>query len=530
MSSLPKIAIIELGSQYTFLIERTLRELGFRSVILDPKRATDWLKKNLVNAVILSGSEASVCNENAPRPPEEIFSLHHEPVPVLGICYGMQWLAARFGGKVEEELKNRDYGEVIINLNSDGNEDRLFRCTPLRQSVWMSHGDSVVLVPKSFKVLARTESGTIAAMANDGVIWGAQFHPEVTHTTYGKIILGNFLDTAGCEKDWKPESLVRSIQEKTLAELGNRKAIIGFSGGVDSTTLAKILALVLKDRLLAITIDAGQFRENELKEIKKHAASAGVRHKIVDARKEFLEGNLWFKLQIFLSRYFVFFARRLVDAEYKRRRFKKFYTKILMRESEIFGATAILQGTLAPDRIESGATGGAKIKSHHNVGLKMGKKLLQIHPIDNLFKYEVRALAKEVGLPESVWNRQPFPGPGLLLRVVGKLVTDGTLGIVRWADLQVREILLRHDIYNKISQLVVAYVGVPTVGVKGDTRSYGGAIVIRPVETVDFMTTSGFHLPKEVEDEILSVLTRHPYIARGWFDYTNKPPATTEME
>ena len=189
----------------------------------------------------------------------------------------------------------------------------------------------------------------------------------------------------------------------------------------------------------------------------------------------------------------------------------------------------MLQGTLAPDRIESGITGGAVIKSHHNVGLDMGN-LLQMHPIDHLFKYEVRALAREIGLPESVWNRQPFPGPGLFLRVVGVPVTSDKLDIVRWADARAREILARHGIYDQLSQLVVAYVGVNTVGVKGDARVYGGAIVVRAVETIDFMTARGVHFSDDIEDEILNALTRHPEIVRVWFDPTEKPPATTEME
>jgi GMP synthase (glutamine-hydrolysing) len=512
MAHLPNVAIIELGSQYTLLIERTLRELGVRSVVLDPKRAANWLKKNPLKAVILSGGASSVYDDDAPTPPAEVLTLHREdnqPIALLGICYGMQWLAYHLGGEVKAMLGNREYGEASINLC--GTPDGFFSSTPQNQKVWMSHGDSVISLPQGFKVLAHSDSDTIAAMQN-GSTWGVQFHPEVTHTPHGKAMLTNFLRFAGCENDWTPSSIVLSIQEDVVARLGCERVVFGFSGGVDSTTLSAILAPVMKERLLAVTIDGGHLREGELEEIRKHAEEAGVNLRIMDARQEFNA-----------------VMAGVIDSEEKRRRFKKVYTSLFVQAAEDFGATAVLQGTLAPDRIESGATGGAVIKSHHNVGLDMGK-LFQFHPIDFLFKYEVRALAREIGLLESVWNRQPFPGPGLFLRVVGVPATPDKLDVVRWADARVREILTKHDIYNQLSQLVVAYIGVNTVGVKGDARAYGGAMVVRAVETLDFMTARGIHFSDEVEDEISSVLTRHPEIVRAWFDPTKKPPATTEME
>src|SRR3989344_1451489 len=517
MIRVPNVVIIELGSQYTLLIERTVRELGVRSVVLDPSRAAEWFKKNPVKAVILSGGASSVYDENAPQPPEEVLSLRREDgrsVALLGICYGMQWLAHRLGGEVKAILSQREYGETFMHLTERGlraTEDGLFFCTSTHQSVWMSHGDSVVSLPGGFNVLAHSDAGTIVAMEK-GHMWGLQFHPEVTHTLQGKRLLANFLHLAECENDWAPASLVASIQDDVCAKLGDGRAIFGFSGGVDSTTVAAILAPVLKDRLLAVTIDGGHLREGELHEISSHAQAAGVRLRVIDAREDFnaVMGDV-------------------ADAEEKRRRFKKVYAELLVKAAEDFGATTVLQGTLAPDRIESGATGGAVIKSHHNVGLTIGT-LRQLHPIDNLFKYEVRALAQAIGLPKSVWNRQPFPGPGLFLRVVGAPATLEKLEVVRFADARVREILTRHGIYDTLSQLVVAYIGVNTVGVKGDARAYGGAIVVRAVETVDFMTARGVHFSDEVEDKISSVLTKHPDIVRVWYDTTDKPPATTEME
>lgn len=512
MAHLPEVVIIELGSQYTLLIERTLRELGMRSVILDPKRAASWLKKNPLKAIILSGGAASVYDSDAPAPPPEVLTLRQEdgrPVALLGICYGMQWLAQHRGGNVRAAPDNHEYGETSIRLV--GVPEGIFARTPAQQTVWMSHGDSVTSLPDGFEALAHSTTGTIAAMQR-GTVWGVQFHPEVTHTPHGKTILRNFLRAAGCTKDWRPASIVASIQKSVADDLSDERAIFGFSGGVDSTTVSAILAPVLNDQLLAVTIDGGQLREGELEEIRRHAAAAKVQLRVVDAHQEFADA-----------------MADTTDAEEKRRRFKKIYTSLLVREARRFGATAVLQGTLAPDRIESGATGGAIIKSHHNVGLDMGD-LRQLHPVSTLFKYEVRALAKEIGLPESVWNRQPFPGPGLFLRVVGVPATPDKLDVARWADVRVREILTEHNIYHRLSQLVVAYVGVNTVGVKGDARVYGGAVVVRAVDTTDFMTARGVHFPPAVADKITSALTKHPEIVRVWFDPTKKPPATTEME
>jgi len=513
MAQLPKVAIIELGSQYTLLIERALRELGFRSVILDPKRAVNWIKKNPLRAVILSGGASSVYDADAPQPPVEILSLLNEdgkPISILGICYGMQWLASHLGGDVSAVPGNREYGRAFIDEDCS-NAGGLFDGLTPGQTVWMSHGDSVTMVPNGFSVLAHSGTGSIAAMRN-GAVWGVQFHPEVTHTPNGKTMFSNFLKSAGCKKDWLPGSMVTEIQQHTFVNIGQECAIFGFSGGVDSTTLAGILAPVLRDRLLAVAIDGGNLREGELEEIENHAKVAGVNLRVMDARQAFAD-----------------VMAGVVDAEEKRRRFKQVYSSLFMKAAQDFGARFVLQGTLAPDRIESGATGGAVIKSHHNVGLSMGE-LQQLHPIDHLFKYEVRALAREIGFPESVWNRQPFPGPGLFLRVVGVPATPDKLDIVRWADARVREILVKHGIYHQLSQLVVAYIGVNTVGVKGDARVYGGAIVVRAVETVDFMTANGVHFSDVIESGISDVLTRHSEIVRVWFDPTKKPPATTEME
>ena len=512
MTSLPKVAIIELGSQYTLVIERTLRELEVRSVILDPSKAGTWLKTHPVKLVILSGGAASVYDANAPQPPKEVLSLRKkngERVPVLGICYGMQWMAHTLGGKVEPHIG--EYGPAELKLVRTGIP--FFSGTPESQGVWMSHGDSVMELPSGFSRLATTQGrGGIAAMTNEEHLIGVQFHPEVQNTRYGSMMLANLLQAAGCEQDWQPSSLVSSVQERALQAVADRRAIIGFSGGVDSTTLSGILSPVLKNRLKAVVIDGGQFREGELEEVKLHARHAGVKLSVIPAHKLFATA-----------------LSGITDAEEKRRRFKGAYLELLKRAAKKFGAEVVVQGTLAPDRIESGATGAALIKSHHNVGLNFGT-LEQIHPIDHLFKYEIRALSEEIGLPESVHKRQPFPGPGLFLRVVGFPATPANVEVVRWATARVQEILLSYGWYEDISQWLVAYVNVSTTGVKGDARVYRGAAVVRGIMTRDFMTARGFFFPEEAVRRITSSLTSHPKIVRAWYDPTDKPPATTEME
>ncbi|OGF02707.1 MAG: hypothetical protein A3J07_04920 [Candidatus Doudnabacteria bacterium RIFCSPLOWO2_02_FULL_49_13] len=541
MESLPILAIVDLGSQFTLVIERTFRELGVRSVVLDPKRAAQWLQTHPVRAIVLSGGPAGVYEQTAPQPPEEIFSVltpEGEPVPILGICYGMQWLVNRLGGEVKNAQSHRGYGKARIRLIG---RHELFEETDFEQSVWESHGDSVVALPPGFKPTAHTLTGVIAGMVNElGTIWGLQFHPEVTHTQFGKQILANFLRLCRCEPDWQPAGMINQIRQRISKELEGRTAIFGFSGGVDSTTVGAILP-----DAIAVTIDGGQLRENELAEIKRHAQAAGIRrHIIVDAKAEFLQAmaglnTRWrralCRLCALVSPSFAEWLFALVDAERKRSAFKRVYLRVLMRVAAEVGATIVIQGTLAPDRIESGATGGAMIKSHHNVGLDFGQ-LIQLHPIDHLFKYEVRALAKELGLPASVYNRQPFPGPGLFLRIIGVAITKARLDLVSWADARVAEILKRHrrdeeeSWHDHCSQLVVGLNGVPTVGVKGDGRVYGPSIIVRGVKTADFMTADGIRFPALIKDEIEAGVCQHTGIVRVWYDEMKKPPATTEFE
>lgn len=510
--SLPHIAIIELGSQYTLLIERSLRELGYRSIIMEPKRALKWLQANPVNLIILSGGFASVYDKGAPQPPEEVLTMKRpdgKPIVILGICYGMQWLAQKLGGKVESTHAHREYGPTKV-YTSVGHW--LFDGMPGEQDAWASHGDTVTSTGRFISLADSKEGGMAALESHNGRMLGVQFHPEVEHTVYGKRLLQNVLKMADCLQDWQASSMISTIREDILRKAHGWRSLMLYSGGVDSSVLASLAAPVLKDDLLAVTIDGGQLRENELAEIEYNAGCTGVRLRVVDATARFEA-----------------LMEDTIDAEEKRKQFKTGYIEIPVAIAKEINAPLILQGTLAPDRIESGATGGDVIKSHHNVGLDMGL-LMQMHPIEHLFKYEIRALARELKLPESICTRQPFPGPGLFIRTLHVPAIQENVEVTRWADARVTEVMKSHGVYDQLSQLVVAYFSNPITGVKGDKRVYEGYIAVRAVQTMDFMTAKGVHFSEQVQDDIQKVVAAHSRIVCAMFDPSDKPPRTTEFE
>ncbi|MDP2594210.1 MAG: glutamine-hydrolyzing GMP synthase [bacterium] len=519
-SARPQILVADGDSQYTLKIESSLRELGYRCAVFKPEAACKWLTANPVRGIILSGGPQSVNDADAVPIPQAFFDAG---VPILAICYGMQDVAKRFGGEVAAIESQRGYSREMLEFDTTVN---LFKEMPNRQVVWASHGDSVLRIPDGFSVIARNPSTDgIAALvgvnfdvATAPPIWCVQFHPEVPQTRYGKVMLKNFtLKICGIEQDWKPMNMVRKMRAESLAALGDRIAFIGASGGVDSTTAIALLAPVLGERLHAVLIDGGQLREGEVEEARENVEAAGATLVVIDAKKRFAKA----------------FGNTL-DAEKVRAVFRKLYAEILMREARRFSRgdmrrVVLIQGTLAPDRIESAATGAALIKTHHNVNLDTGR-LEQLHPLANLFKYEVRALARRLGLPRNISERHPFPGPGNFIRLPGLPKTPENLAVVAWAEARTREVLERHGWYRRISQLVVAYGFNKTVGVKGDARVYEPVAVIRAVRTIDFMTAEGVIFPPQIWREIVIELARHPKISRVLLDSTNKPPGTTEFE
>jgi len=510
-----QVLIVDYGSQYTLVIGRTLRELGVRSVILPPKKVDAWLKNNTPKAVILSGSNWSVHNEGAPELPKSL-DITGKKYFILGICYGMQLLAYKLGGKVDRPLLHREYGPALVSINT---KHQLFNGVKEKTEVWASHGDTVTKLPKDFTSIA--VSGGIGAMSNkDGKILGIQFHPEVSDTKEGKKILQNFLNISGCKKDWNPLNLIHEIQKEVLDIVSSSKkqnVVLGVSGGVDSTTLAAILAPVLKDKLICVAINTGGLRANELEELKENTTSALGKKliknlKIINTEEEFIKN-----------------INTTIDGEEKRAKFRSVYKRIFEEQIKKYNAGFIVQGTLATDIIESGKAGeSAMIKTHHNVGLAW--EVDDLHPLRNLFKYEVRELARVMKLPKAVYERNPFPGPGLFLRVVGTPVSKENIKLVREADKTVRDILEKNNITKDISQVIVALLGINSVGVKGDERVYGHSLAVRAVQTVDFMTAKGYYFSQNIMDEITSALTKHKGIVRVFFDMTPKPPATTEFE
>ena len=518
-----QILIIDLGSQYTEIIRRSLRYLGFRSEIISPEEipGVGHLEASrcptpgkYLRGIILSGGSASVYDTDAPKIPKEILNLG---VPVLGICYGMQWLAyINDPDSIHKVKEGKSYGPVEITLKKSKLFENLTEKNNGKINAWSSHGDSVKKVPTDFSVIATSQNnGVIEAMeCETKKIYAVQFHPEVEQTEDENIILNNFAEKiCGCLKDYNKVNIIEEIREKTKKELGAGTAIIGVSGGVDSTTLAAILAPALSKQLICFMIDTGGMRKNEVEKVKEIAKKAGINLEIIEKYKDkFIEN-----------------VGKSIDAEEKRAHFRTVYGEVFKEVAKSYGATHMIQGTLATDLIESGSAGkSALIKTHHNVDLNLG--LEEIMPLSDFFKFEVRELAHEFGLEELLTNRQPFPGPGLYLRVVGVKITKELLEIVREADYEVMQILKKHNIYNKISQTIVALLGVNTVGVKGDGRVYGYSLVVRTVETIDFMTVKGFYLDKIVCEEIVSALVKHPKIVRVFFDWTTKPPATTEFE
>jgi len=510
-----KILILDFGSQYTQLIARRVRELGVYSEIQPYNYPLEKIKEFCSKGIILSGSPSSVLAKEAPRCDSSIFSLN---IPILGICYGLQLMTLILGGKVERGEK-REFGSATIKILK---ENALFWNLPLDKplKVWMSHGDRVIQLPPGFKLLATSENSPVAAMGDEKrQLWGVQFHPEVVHTPRGKKIFRNFLfRICQCKADWSMGSFIEYIIPKLREEVGKNKVVCALSGGVDSSVVAVLLHRAIGDKAHAIFVDNGLLRTGEAQEVKE-----------VFTKKIPLNFHYVDKTKLFLKH-----LKGVTDPELKRKIIGNLFIDVFEQEAKkIKNVSFLAQGTLYPDVIESVSFKGpaAIIKSHHNVGgLPERMPLKLIEPLRELFKDEVRILARELGLPEVIIKRQPFPGPGLAIRIIGE-VTPQRLSILRKADKIVLEEMRKANLYDTVWQSFAILLPIKTVGVMGDERTYQHVIALRVVESVDGMTADWARLPYNILERISNrIINEVSGINRVVYDISSKPPSTIEWE
>ncbi|MER3536211.1 MAG: GMP synthase (glutamine-hydrolyzing) [Thermus sp.] len=502
------LVILDFGSQYTRLIARRFRELRAYSVILPGTAPLERVLEENPKALVLSGGPSSVFDPGAPKPDPRVLELG---LPVLGICYGMQYLAQRFGGRVEKGGR-REYGKALL-VEAKG---PLFHGLTPPLQVWMSHSDHVAELPKGFFSIARTEENPVAGlMSEDGRYLGVQFHPEVRHTPEGMAMLENFLELARIRRDWTPEQTLERLIQEVQGRVGKDRVLLAVSGGVDSSTLALLLARSGVDHL-AVFVDHGLLRQGERAQVEGALRALGVNLEVVEAKERFLEA-----------------LKGVEDPEEKRKIIGRAFVEVFEEVARKKGPFRFLaQGTLYPDVIESaGSEHAAKIKSHHNVGgLPEDLRFELLEPFRTLFKDEVRTLALLLGLPEPLRLRHPFPGPGLAVRVLGE-VTEEKLTALRRADAIFMEVLWEEGLYHQVDQALAVLLPVRSVGVTGDERHYGYVVALRAVTTEDFMTADWARLPLEALDKAARRITREvPGIGRVVYDLTSKPPATIEWE
>lgn len=516
-----KIAILDFGSQYTQVIARRVRECSVYSEILPFGTAAETLRGIGVSGIILSGGPSSVYAKGAPHPDPEIFELG---VPVLGICYGIQLLAYHLGGKVEPST-HREYGPGTLTADR---KCPLFSKLPAAIEVWNSHGDRITKLPKGFSPYGTTENSPHAAIANlDRKMFGIQFHPEVVHTPRGKEIIANFVHRiCKCPSDWTMGSFIEQTCDSIRQQVGKDRVILGLSGGVDSSVAAALLHRAIGSQLTCIFVDNGLVRAREADAVKKlFAGNFKMRLKVVDAADRFLT-----KL------------KGVRDPERKRKIIGREFIKVFEEaaldvKKSVKGGPGykfLAQGTLYPDVIESVAIEGnpaALIKSHHNVGgLPARMKFELVEPLRQLFKDEVRAVGLELGLPREVVGRQPFPGPGLAVRILGE-ITPERLRIVRDADVIVLEEMKAADWYYKVWQSFAVLLPVRSVGVMGDERTYEYTIALRVVGSQDGMTADWVRLPYDLLGRISArIINEVKGVNRVCYDISSKPPATIEWE
>lgn len=518
-----KILILDFGSQYTQLIARRVREAGVYCEIYSWDVRDEDVIRFAPKGIILSGGPESVTGLASPRAPQAVFDLE---VPVLGICYGMQYMAEHFGGRVENsELREFGYAQVKVHGQSEllkGIKDHVDHDDGAALlDVWMSHGDKVVALPEGFELMASTESCRLAGMYRaDKNYYGLQFHPEVTHTLQGQRVFSHFVhDICGCESLWTPQNIIQDAIERVRAEVGEEKVLLGLSGGVDSSVVAALLHQAIGEQLTCVFVDNGLLRLEEGDQVMDmFARNMGVRVIRVDAEHEFLSA-----------------LAGISDPEQKRKIIGNTFIDVFDREAiRIQDVNWLAQGTIYPDVIESAGakTGKAHvIKSHHNVGgLPEDMNLKLVEPLRELFKDEVREIGLELGLPYDMVHRHPFPGPGLGVRILGEVKKEYA-DLLRRADHIFIEELHQADLYHKTSQAFAVFLPVKSVGVVGDGRRYEYVIALRAVETVDFMTARWAHLPYEFIERVSNrIINEISGISRVVYDVSSKPPATIEWE
>ncbi|MFQ6604510.1 MAG: glutamine-hydrolyzing GMP synthase [Fidelibacterota bacterium] len=509
------VVILDFGSQYTQLIARRIRELHVYSEIVSHDISRETLQAKHPAALILSGGPSSVFSDESPDFDRSILSLD---IPVLGICYGLQLLTHEDGGRVESKGKG-EYGSAQFIRKSDS---ALLAGMSQTSQVWMSHMDQVTVLPPDWTVIGTSSNGLVAALENRKRQWYAtQFHPEVAHTTEGEVLIRNFVyHIAGCRPDWTPGQFIQEQIAAIREEVQDQQVLIGVSGGVDSTVVAALLNKAIGDKAIAVMIDHGLMRKNEAEQT-------------VIALRDGMEANIhvFDESEIFLKR-----LQGVEDPEEKRKIIGDQFIRSFEKISRNFGNIKFLaQGTLYPDVIESGnsaATGVTHvIKSHHNVGgLPDNMQFKLIEPLRELFKDEVRNVGRELGLPDGLINRHPFPGPGLAVRIIGE-ITPERCNLLRNADDIFINILHEHNLYNDIWQAFSVLIPVKTVGVMGDQRTYENLLALRAVHSTDGMTADWVKLPSEVLSQAANVIVNSVKgINRVVYDITSKPPGTIEWE
>ncbi|MCX7677832.1 MAG: glutamine-hydrolyzing GMP synthase [Spirochaetes bacterium] len=510
-----KVIILDFGSQYTQLIARRIREQKVYAEIVPFYKSAKEIAAENPAAIVLSGGPSSIYERNAPQLQEEIFALN---VPILGICYGLCALAKHFGGKIESAAR-REYGRAIIEIKK---KSALFKSLKKKETVWMSHGDKVIVPPRNFDIIASSENAEIAAIENaHRKIYGVQFHPEVYHTVNGQQIIKNFLfEICKLTPSWTMESFIESSIDAIRKEVGNGTVLLGLSGGVDSSVTAMLLQRAIGDRLYCVFVNNGLLRKNEPE-------------KVIERFKRHTKLNL---IYVDASKRFLSLLKGVDDPEKKRRIIGREFINVFLKEARKLGRFDFLaQGTLYPDVIESVSTKGPSdtIKSHHNrvpEVLKLIKSGKVIEPLKELFKDEVRELGLALGMSEELVYRHPFPGPGLAVRIVGE-VTPHRIKILQEADDILVEEIKFAGLYRSLWQVFAVFLPVRSVGVMGDKRTYENVIAIRAVTSVDAMTADWAYLPEELLRRISNrIINEVKGINRVVLDISSKPPSTIEWE